>query len=304
MREGTLCTEEAGGEWGPPCPQVTALRAGRTGVILFVTLGPDTSGLQTGRVDFLIRVLLRGAHSSAGGTCAHTAGKGLPSPGACSVRTLIEGVSRGPLTCLLPHLAASGPEPGWGAETRHKAKQKSAPVPPTLHLCLLICGPAACCNHSLGAGLRNALERIVARRWVVRGSWTGLDLVPGGGPAPREGKPAGVGCCGTRLHPPPRSPGPVLGKSGLCGAGERPARSWVSPQPLSCSCVTSGPSRLGFLLGPGVGLEEGVCPQELCQAQGGWVKGRVGAAEALATPRPPGPLRPGDAVVDMVLSGV
>lgn len=131
MREGTLCTEEAGGEWGPPRPQVTALRTRRTGVILFVTLGPDTSGLQTGRVDFLIRVLLRGGgHSSAGGTCAHTAGKGLPSPGACSAQTLIEGVSRGPLTCLLPHLAASGPKPGWGAETRHKAKQKSAPSPP------------------------------------------------------------------------------------------------------------------------------------------------------------------------------
>lgn len=44
-----------------------------------LVLGPDTAGLQTGRVES-IRVLLGCSHSLGSLTCAHAAGKGLPSP--------------------------------------------------------------------------------------------------------------------------------------------------------------------------------------------------------------------------------
>lgn len=81
------------------------------------------------------------------------------------------GWERPPLTCL-PPCPAGGPEPqeapgragerrgSAGAETRHdKAKPKSAPAP-SPHPHASLSGPrAACRNCSLGAGLRNAIER-------------------------------------------------------------------------------------------------------------------------------------------------
>lgn len=121
-----------------------------------LVLGLDPAGLHTGRVEST-RVLLGCGHSLGGRTCAHAAGRGRPSPASL------------PALQAAPNLRkpqkASGRVGAWrgcsrGRNKTQQSKAKVCPQPParTPTPPYLVPGPA-CRNCSLGAGLRNAIER-------------------------------------------------------------------------------------------------------------------------------------------------
>lgn len=262
---------------GPPCPQLKALSARPRGTrSCSLVLGPDTAGLQAGRVES-IGVLLGRGHSLGGRTCAHAAGKGLPSPGPRLAPTLLEGVSWGPSPASLPALQAApnlrptphaghprkprgglgSGESAAGAETTQQSKTEVCPKPParTPAPPYLVPGPAFR-NRSLARGWVEKCDReivvpAVGRVWI---------LLPVEGLLPPPGE--------TGLHP-PACARPSSGERVVWGPGGESAPG--GPAPQLCDVRTApppppAPPQPQFPLRPlGCCWKEGVC----VQARGG-----------------------------------
>ena len=261
---------------GPPCPQLKALSAWPRGTrSSSLVLGPDTAGLQVGRVESVGVLLGRGC-SLGGCTCAHAAGKGLPSPAPAQpppcwraspgAPHLPPSPQAAPNLRPAPHAGhprkprgglGSG-ESAAGAETAQQSKAKACPQPParTPTPPYLVPRPA-CRNSLLACSLWGWVEKC-DREIVVPGGRTGLDPAPGGGPAPPQEKLA----CTL-----PPVPGPLLGRGGSGGQEGSLYREDLPPALVPQLCdVRTPPLQPQFPPRPlGWGWKEAVCVQGSCR---------------------------------------
>lgn len=247
--EGGPCAEwgSAGLGWGLPAPECPA--QGHT--LLLTGSWTRHRGASDGKGGVYQGPVGCG-HSLGVLTCAHAAGKGLPSPASLPALQAAPNLRK-------PRGGLGSGEGAAGAETRRdKAKPKSAPSPQPAPPRLLIWSPGR-------------LSQLLARGWVekcdreiaVWGGRTGLDPAPGGGPAPptRRNWPAP-----SRLHPGlvPRSGGSGGREGGLHGEG------LPSALILQLCDIRTPPSLASISSSaPGVGLEGGGLCAGVVPARGG-----------------------------------